>query len=93
VIDDYFILFGVKHKQANLFVFFFKVGAAIRVDILKYNASTRRAILKCPSDDFVKVRSALITVTEFSKAECYFKVHRVAASLLSLTASSRTFKF
>jgi RNase P/RNase MRP subunit POP5 len=92
VIDGYFLLFCVRHKQANLFVFF-KVGAAIRVDILKYNASTRRAVLKCPSDDFVKVRSALITVTEFSKAECYFKVHRVAASLLSLTASSRTFKF
>ena len=92
MIDGYFLLFGVRHKQANLFVFF-KVGAAIRVDILKYNASTRRAVLKCPSDDFVKVRSALITVTEFSKAECYFKVHRVAASLLSLTASSRTFKF
>ncbi|XP_014205940.1 uncharacterized protein LOC106637605 isoform X2 [Copidosoma floridanum] len=66
-------------------------GAASRVDILKYNPTEKRFVLRCSSDSYVRLRAALTVANSFEGDPCSYNVHRVSPNLLSFTADSRTF--
>lgn len=68
-------------------------GASHPVDILKYNSSKKRFILRCESDHYVRLRAALTLATTFEGEPCTYTVHRATANLLSFTADSRTYNF
>lgn len=63
---------------------FGEIGGHTTVDVLKFDATTKRAILRCPDADYVKVRSALALVPTFQDVPCCLKVHCASPVLLSL---------
>ncbi|XP_031785195.1 uncharacterized protein LOC100679019 isoform X3 [Nasonia vitripennis] len=67
-------------------------GAAHKVDILKYDQSERRFILRCDSDHYVRLRAALTLASTFEGEPCSYSVHKASPNLLSFTANSRTYK-
>ncbi|KAJ8674343.1 hypothetical protein QAD02_005605 [Eretmocerus hayati] len=67
-------------------------GASGIVDILKFDASRRRLILRCHSDDYVRLRAALTLATIFEGSPCTWNINRASPNLLSFTADSRTYK-
>lgn len=67
-------------------------GAAHKVDILRYNQSERRFVLRCDSDHYVRLRAALTLASTFEGEPCSYSVHKASPNLLSFTANSRTYK-
>lgn len=68
-------------------------GASHQVDILKYIPSKKRFIVRCKSENYVRLRAALTLASTFEGEPCSYIVHRATSNLLSLTADSRTFEF
>ncbi|KAF4524099.1 hypothetical protein B566_EDAN007682 [Ephemera danica] len=69
---------------------FGELGAAIPVDVMKYNQATGRAVLRCPTKNYVKLRSSLTLVSAFEGQKCVFKIHKASPSIISLLSNSRT---
>lgn len=67
-------------------------GASHQVDILKYNSSERKFILRCDSDSYVRLRAALTLANQFEGQPCSYTVHKASPNLLSFSADSRTYK-
>lgn len=67
-------------------------GAKSPIDILKCDSAKRRFVLRCPSDNYVRLRAALTLATKYKNETCVYIVHRASANLLSFTADSRTHK-
>ncbi|KAJ9599245.1 hypothetical protein L9F63_010247 [Diploptera punctata] len=59
-----------NHIIQALKTLFGEVGASINVDILKYQSATKRAILRCPSDSYVKLLSSLTLSSSFNGIAC-----------------------
>lgn len=68
------------------------LGAASQVDILRYDASMRRAILRVPNSGLVQLWSSLTWHDAHQGHKCRFHVHKISPCLLSLTTDSRTFQ-
>ncbi|RWS17325.1 ribonuclease P protein subunit p14-like isoform X2 [Dinothrombium tinctorium] len=64
------------------------VGAAINVDIIKYDSSEKRAFIRFPAKQFVRVRSALTLLSSWEKQNCTFRIHKICHSLSSLPIES-----
>lgn len=67
-------------------------GASSRVDVLKYNSKTKRFVLRCCSDNYVRLRAALTVANSFKGEPCNYNIHKVSTNLLTLTVNSRTFE-
>ena len=66
-------------------------GAATTIDILSLNSSNRRIVIRCPSDFYVKLRSALTIATHYESHDCYYKVIKASPCLLALSTDSRKY--
>nr|XP_046491288.1 ribonuclease P protein subunit p14 [Neodiprion pinetum] len=84
-------VFLKKHVMQAVKKLFGAVGAKSQVDILKYNVSDRRFVLRCQSDSYVRLRAALTLASDYEGEPCVYTVHKASANLLSLAADSRTF--
>lgn len=80
-----------NHVMHSLTVLFGEVGASICVDILKYDQVSRRAILRCPSASYVKLRSSLTLCGEYNNICCAYRIHNSSPCLLSLQGTSRIY--
>lgn len=66
-----------------------QVGAAINVDVLKFDAKSLHAILKVGERCLVKLWSALTLLSCYQERRCVITVQQVSPHLLSLAAQSR----
>ncbi|XP_031561534.1 ribonuclease P protein subunit p14-like [Actinia tenebrosa] len=66
-----------------------QVGAALTVDVLKYNSSTLQAILRVPESGLVKVWSALTLFGFYQDQRCAFRVLQVSPHLMAFAVDSR----
>lgn len=73
-------------------ILFGEVGASITVDVLKYDTEKQRAILRCPSEFYVKLHSCLTLRGDYGGSSCVYKVHQTSPFLLSLLSNSRTYR-
>lgn len=71
---------------------FGKEGIKSKIDVLKFEPKERRFILRCPSDNYIRLRAALTLATRFEGELCMYTVHRASPNLLSFTADSRTYE-
>ncbi|XP_058959662.1 ribonuclease P protein subunit p14-like [Pocillopora verrucosa] len=69
-----------------------KVGSAIGVDIIKFEASSMEAILRVKESGLVKLWSALTLLSYYKDRRCAIYVIQVSPYLLSLAADSRQWK-
>lgn len=69
-----------------------KVGSAISVDIIKFEASLKEAILRVKESGLVKLWSALTLLSYYKDKRCAIYVIQVSPYLLSLGADSRQWK-
>lgn len=67
-------------------------GTKSTIDILKFTPATGRFILRCSSDNCVRLRAALTVATKYESQTCLYTVHRVSPNLLSFIADSRTYQ-
>lgn len=67
---------------------FGETGGHTTVDLLRFDASTRRAILRVPAVHYVKLRAALAFVPTFQEQPCCVKVLGASPVLLSLLNSA-----
>uniref|UniRef100_A0A3P9QDN0 Ribonuclease P/MRP 14 subunit n=1 Tax=Poecilia reticulata TaxID=8081 RepID=A0A3P9QDN0_POERE len=68
---------------------FGEVGAALNVDVLKYDEETLTALLRVPSRGLVKLWSSLTLQGFYQNRVCAFRVLQVSPFLLALTGNSR----
>lgn len=66
-----------------------EVGAALDVDVLKYDEEKRTALLRVPSRGLVKLWSSLTLQGSYQNRACAFRVLQVSPFLLGLTGNSR----
>lgn len=81
-----------KNIVESLYHLFGEVGAAIPIDVLKYESYTRRAIIRFPIEHYVKVRSSLTLVHKYEGAVATYKVHQGSSFLISLSGNSRDYE-
>uniref|UniRef100_A0A3Q2QJE8 Ribonuclease P/MRP subunit p14 n=1 Tax=Fundulus heteroclitus TaxID=8078 RepID=A0A3Q2QJE8_FUNHE len=74
-------------KQTSLILL--TVGAALNVDVLKYDEETLSALLRVPSRGLVKLWSSLTLQGSYKNQTCAFRVLQVSPFLLALTGNSR----
>ncbi|XP_076984979.1 ribonuclease P protein subunit p14 [Tamandua tetradactyla] len=68
---------------------FGEVGAAMPLDILKYEEKTLSAILRICSSGLVKLWSSLTLLGSYKDKKCAFRVIQVSPFLLALSGNSR----
>ncbi|XP_047203562.1 ribonuclease P protein subunit p14 isoform X1 [Girardinichthys multiradiatus] len=66
-----------------------EVGAALEVDVLKYDEETLSALLRVHSRGLVKLWSSLTLQGSYQNQACAFRVLQVSPFLLALTGNSR----
>lgn len=76
----------------NFFLIIKQVGSAISVDIIKFEASLKEAILRVKESGLVKLWSALTLLSCYKDKRCAIYVIQVSPYLLSLGADSRQWK-
>lgn len=64
-------------------------GAAIQVDVLRYEEKTMEAILRVHSSGLVKLWSALTLFSEYAGLTCAFRIQQVSGHLMSMAVNSR----
>nr|XP_006820706.1 PREDICTED: ribonuclease P protein subunit p14-like [Saccoglossus kowalevskii] len=65
-----------------------EVGAAITVDVLKFN-DRLEAILRVHNSGFRKLWSALTLYSCYGDKQCVFRVHQVSSCLMALAVNTR----
>lgn len=63
------------------------------LDILRYDAVERRAIIRVPIDIYIKVRTSLTLASSYENIPCKYQVHQAKPILLALLGDSRDFIF
>lgn len=66
-------------------------GAKSPIDVLKVGPK-RRFVLRCASDNYVRLRASLTLSTTYEGKSCVYTIHRASPNLLSFTADSRTYQ-
>jgi len=69
-----------------------KIGAALNVDVLRFEAKTMEAIVRVRERGLVKLWSALTLFSYYQDRQCAFTVIQVSPHLLSLATDSRQWK-
>lgn len=70
--------------ERSLIKIFGEIGGHTTVDILKFDATRERAIVRVPSDFYVKFRAATTLTGTFQDIPCNFVVHKASPILLGL---------
>ncbi|KAK5649138.1 hypothetical protein RI129_004030 [Pyrocoelia pectoralis] len=78
------IITSIKHV-------FGEIAAAIPFDVVKYDPSEIRAIVRVTQDHYVKFRGSLTLAGYYQGKPCAYIVHKVSPLLLSLLGDSRTY--
>ncbi|XP_067854916.1 ribonuclease P protein subunit p14 isoform X2 [Heptranchias perlo] len=68
-----------------------ETGAALPVDVLRFEEETLKAILRVKSSGLVKLWSALTLLGSYQNQKCAFRVTQVSPFLLALSGNSREF--
>ncbi|XP_032892511.1 ribonuclease P protein subunit p14 [Amblyraja radiata] len=68
-----------------------EIGAALPVDVLKFEERSLTAILRVRGSDLVKLWSALTLVASCKDKKCAFRIIQVSPFLLALAGNSREF--
>ncbi|XP_067907748.1 ribonuclease P protein subunit p14 isoform X2 [Heterodontus francisci] len=68
-----------------------EIGAALPVDVLRFEEETLAAILRVKSSGLVKLWSALTLLGSYQNQKCAFRVTQVSPFLLALSGNSREF--
>ncbi|XP_001657995.2 ribonuclease P protein subunit p14 [Aedes aegypti] len=71
--------------ERSLTKIFGEIGGQTTVDVLKFDAARARAIVRVPSDFYVKFRAATTLTGQFQDIPCNFIVHKASPILLGLT--------
>lgn len=71
---------------------FGNLGAAMQVDVLRFDSKTREAILRVENGGLVQLWSSLTSTSSYRDYTCCFHIHKVSSCLLSLSTNSRTFQ-
>ncbi|KAK0182501.1 hypothetical protein PV327_000637 [Microctonus hyperodae] len=85
-------VFFKKHLMQSLKQLFGELGADTTVDILKYDSSSRKFILRCKSKDYVKLRSALTLASTYEEDTCIYIIHKASASPFGLLSDGRNYQ-
>lgn len=85
--DQLLPVFFKSRIQQLLHQVFGEIGGHTSVDVLKFDAKSKRAILRCSDSHYVKLRAALALVPTFQDVPCCIKVHSASPVLLSLLAT------
>ena len=59
-------------------------GAKYKVDILKFNRSERKFILRCDSEQYIRLRAALTLANIFEGKPCVYNIIKDSPNLHSL---------
>ncbi|KAM6927312.1 ribonuclease P protein subunit p14 [Xenentodon cancila] len=78
----HFIITGLKSLHGE-------VGAALTVDVLKYDEDSLTALLRVGSSGLAKLWSSLTLLGSYQNQDCAFRVLQVSPFLLALTGNSR----
>jgi ribonuclease P protein subunit RPP14 len=78
--------------ESSLKQIFGEIGGQTTVDVLKFDTTTHKAIIRVPTKYYVKVRTALCLIGSFSGISCYFKVNSASAVLLGLISTALNFE-
>lgn len=70
--------------ERSLARIFGEIGGQTTVDILKFDVLRARAIVRVPSDFYVKFRAATALTGEFQDIPCNFVVNKASPVLLGL---------
>ncbi|GCC21899.1 hypothetical protein chiPu_0000281 [Chiloscyllium punctatum] len=70
-------------------IFILQFGAALPVDVLRYEEETLAATLRVRSSGLVKLWSALTLLGSYQNQKCAFRVMQVSPFLLALSGNSR----
>uniref|UniRef100_A0A6M2DTM9 Putative ribonuclease p protein subunit p14-like isoform x3 n=1 Tax=Xenopsylla cheopis TaxID=163159 RepID=A0A6M2DTM9_XENCH len=85
------VVFFKKNVLNSLTQLFGDISSSVNVDLLKYDPSRHRAIIRVSSDYYVKLRAALTLCSSYEDIKCSYKINNASPSLLSLTGSSREY--
>ncbi|XP_061584322.1 ribonuclease P protein subunit p14 isoform X2 [Cololabis saira] len=81
----HFILTGLK-------ILYGEVGAALGVDVLRYDDERLTGILRIGSSGAVRLRSALTLLGRYQNQDCCFRILQASPFLLALTGNSRNLR-
>lgn len=70
--------------EQSLRTTFGEIGGQTTFDLLKFDESRQRLILRVPKEFYVKLRSALTLISTFQGVPCHFYIHSVSKVLLAL---------
>ncbi|XP_054710365.1 ribonuclease P protein subunit p14-like [Uloborus diversus] len=68
------------------------MGYIIPVDVLKYREEDRRALIRLPARELVKVWSALSLFSKYDDLDCMFRIYKVTPVLACLNLNSRLYE-
>ncbi|XP_026474903.1 ribonuclease P protein subunit p14 [Ctenocephalides felis] len=85
------IIYLKKNIINSLRQIFGEISSSVNIDILKYDSCERRAIIRVPAEQYVKLRSSLTLCSTYENISCAYKIHNISPSLLSLIGNSRTY--
>ncbi|XP_031357910.1 ribonuclease P protein subunit p14-like [Photinus pyralis] len=80
-----------NHILTSVKQVFGEIGAAVPFDVLKYDSTQNRAILRVPRDHYVKFRGSLTLAGYYQGVLCAYTVHKASPLLLSLLGDSRSY--
>lgn len=69
-----------------------KIGSAINVDVIKFDAVSMEVIIRVKERGLVKLWSALTLLSHYQDRKCAVQVIQVSPHLLSLAVDSRQWK-
>lgn len=70
--------------ERSLINIFGEIGGHTTVDVLKFDAARARAIIRVPTEFYVKFRAATTLTGSFQDISCNFVVHKASPILLGL---------
>lgn len=70
---------------------FGEIGAAIPIDVLKFNPQTLEGIIRVPSSHYIKVRGSLTLCGWYEGQNCVYRVRKSTPFLLGLLGDSRDY--
>ncbi|XP_034941306.1 uncharacterized protein Rpp14a [Chelonus insularis] len=85
-------VFLKNHVMQSLKQLFGEEGANCSVDLLRFNHTSRRFILRCEDKDYVRLRSSLTLASTYNDDDCVFTVHKASASPFGLLSDGRDYQ-
>lgn len=65
-----------------------ETGAGVPIDLLKFDSSKTRGILRCPDFFFIKLQSSLVVCGYYNNSPAKFVTHKTSPFLLNLLTAN-----